>query len=307
MPLLLLHPCCLQEEAETLARALHLAALLSVTIPVNAAMRRVFECRGLTPQCRIVSWPAAPVALAAHEHLARWRHGGHAGGGSPAAAAASPPQPVSAQQPSILSALPAAAARMDSPAARQLLPHWRVCTSGEELESHLLRLREYRTASLLQPQTVQHAVGGVATMGEPAAPGALPAVLPESFALNWLPGSYELVPASSTRLQRLIGEGKVWLLGAPDAAKAAGEVEQQEPAAVLVCYGPGFQGVRYAGVVASSCAALESALLHTVAVADPLCCRWWVDCCGFDHPELWGSDGSGECTEVLPYYKPLAL
>lgn len=110
-------------------------------------MRRLFARRGFRQQRRVVAWPETPVALAAHERMA--------------AAAAQQQQAQRAQrreqqqeqqaqqqqgvsQPlvSFLQSLPAAAAVVDTPAARALLLSWRRCTSVAELQAVLLRLRQ---------------------------------------------------------------------------------------------------------------------------------------------------------------------
>ena len=108
------------------------AALLSITVPANETMRRLFARRGLRQQRRVVAWPETPVALEAHQRMA---------------AAAPQAQSVQQQQQqqqalSFLQALPAAAAVADSPAARALLPRWRRCSSPAELQAALLRLRQ---------------------------------------------------------------------------------------------------------------------------------------------------------------------
>lgn len=137
--------------------------------------------------------------------------------------------------------------------------------------------------------------------------GQLPADLPaKSCAFHWVPGEYELLPAGGPAVQQLVHEGAVWLLEGPIAGaaspaskasstaaaadgdvQAAGATAGTAGTAVLVCYGPGFCSLRHAGIVAGSAAALESALLHASAVADPQCCR-----CG-------GLLGVGRCPVAL--------
>lgn len=266
-----------QEEAERLAAALpHCTALLSITIPANHTMRRLFCRRGFWQLEPIRIWPVSTVALEAHIRLQ-----GQQG------------QPLQAQQQqqqrptSLLEALPAAAAAVDSAAARALLPRWRRCGSTGELLSLLLLLRE-RSAGSAAPPPGDKAVAAVAGDATRTAPAwRLP---PTSNAFTWLPAEFELVPAGSARLAELIQQGQVWLLQPPTPAAAPGtatgasaaaappEQQQQQQAtevdaAILVSWGPGFRGVRHAGIVAGSSAALAAAVLHASTSADPHCCR----------------------------------
>jgi hypothetical protein len=172
---------------------------------------------------------------------------------------------------------------VDTPAARQLAACWRRCRSADEVMLVLLRLREQRTgneAALLASQR----------QGE---------LSPRSHAYAWLPAEYALVPAAWPSFERLAEEGHVWML---DSAQPAGS-NGCDSAAVMVLWGPGFRSVRHAGVVAGSAEALHAALLHAAAV-DPHCSRFYVDCCGFEHEQLWSSTG-GERFDILPFYKPL--
>lgn len=318
----------MQAEAESLALTLPgAAALLSITVPANPTMRRLFARSGLRQQRRVVAWPETPVALEAHQRMVE-----------------AAPQAQSAQQQqqalSFLQALSAAAAVADNPAARALLPCWRRCSSAAELQATLLRLRQAdpqrqqqhhnadddgsaaalgaedaaasdSTAAATQPadgaddgaaQRRQAVVAGEATatavactsaaataaavLGQEAAAAADEAgqvgapLPPNSCAFHWVPAEYELLPAEGPEMQQLVQQGAVWLLqaachesrGAADGAGAAAAAAEAAEA-VLVCYGPGFRGMRHAGVVAGSAAALESALLHASEVADPQCCR----------------------------------
>lgn len=320
---------CRQAEAETLARTLPgAAALLSITVPANRTMRRLFARRGFRQQRRVVVWPETPVALAAHERMA-------------AAAAAQQQQAQRAQQRdqnqeqqshqqqdlsqpplSFLQSLPAAAAVVDTPAARALLPSWRRCSSVAELQAVLLRLRQGDPQRQQQHGSEAEDDGSAAALGaeeeltavsageagdeaaahqtpaaaqaevataaaapavqEAAGAGQLPADLPaDSCAFHWVPGEYELLPAGGPAVQQQVQEGAVWLLEVPsgaaspasEAGSAAGATAGTAGTAVLVCFGPGFRGMRHAGIVAGSPAALESALLHASVVADPRCCR----------------------------------
>lgn len=340
---LLLSSClflhAMQAEAEGLARTLlGAAALLSITVPANHTMRRLFARRGFLQQRRVVAWPETPVALAAHERMA----------GAAQQQQRQQQQQGAVQALSFLQALPAAAAVADTPAAHALLPSWRRCTSVAELQAVLRQLRQADPQRQLQhgaeeeedgmaaalgaesalpsgpagtAAVADHAArpaaaagaavsatlpdgasavaqrravaAAAATAGAPQVPAQLPA---DSCAFHWLPGEYELLPAGGPAVQQLVEQGAVWLLQAPShaaaspieagaAAKptaAAADVASQAPnaaadaagdAAVLVCFGPGFRGMRHAGIVAGSSAALESALLHASAVADPQCCR----------------------------------
>lgn len=320
---------CRQAEAEALAHMLpRAAALLSITVPANRTMRRLFARRGFRQQRRVVAWPETPVALAAHERMA--------------AAAAQQQQAQRAQQReqqqeqqarqqqdlsqpplSFLQSLLAAAAVVDTPAARALLPSWRRCSSVAELQAVLLRLRQGdpqrqqqhgseaeddgsaaalgaeedlasvsagaaagdEAAAHQTPAAVQAEVATAAAapaVQEAAGAGQLPADLPaDSCAFHWVPGEYELLPAGGPAVQQQVQEGAVWLLEVPsgaaspasEAGSAAGATAGTAGTAVLVCFGPGFRGMRHAGIVAGSPAALESALLHASVVADPRCCR----------------------------------
>lgn len=362
-----------QARAEALARKLPAtAALLSITVPANHTMRRLFARRGLVQQRRVVAWPATPVAQEAHERMA-------------AAAAAKlqeqPEQPRqqlqdrqqqqqqrgSAPALSFLQALPAVAAAADTPAARALLPRWRRCASVAELEVALLRLRQ------ADPQRQQQhgdegeeeagaaALGAVAAAAPPAAGrtgtatvaaartagasaaheaapaagtaaagsqavGAVPAAaLPTtSCAFNWLPAEYELLPAGGAAAQQLVQQGAVWLLEPPVPARSDGPAAAQLQAeasggvhaAVLACMGPGFRSMRHAGIVAGSPAALESALLHASAVADPRCCRcglaggltppmlWHCGCLAFTASVAWRSRSARVRLHALPWLPP---
>lgn len=325
----------MQAEAEALAcTLLGAAALLSITVPANHTMRRLFARRGFRQQRRVVAWPETPVASEAHQRMV-------------AAAQQQQQQQGAMQAFSFLQAVPAAAAVVDTPAARALLPCWRRCTSVAELQAVLLRLRqadpqrqqqhdadgeEDGTAAAMRAEDAppndsagtaavtdcsgaaagapsstapegasavaqqQVVAAAAATAGAPQVPAQLPA---DSCAFHWLPGEYELLPASGPAVQQLVEQGAVWLLQAPGhaaarpangagaaahpaEAAAAADVAAQAPnataaaagdAAVLVCFGPGFRGMRHAGIVAGSSAALDSALLHASAVADPQCCR----------------------------------
>lgn len=321
--LLVLLPCQ-QAEAEALARTLPgTAALLSITVPANRTMRRLFARRGLMQQRRVVAWPETPAAQDAHERMAPAvaEQQGHQQCGGAAAL-------------SFLQALPAVAAAADTPAAQELLPRWRRCGSVAELEVALLRLRQadpqrqqrhgnegedeaevaalgaepaiapqaesqIGAASLTAAQTagaaaaqgnaeMTTAAAAAVTAGGPPAAGpravhaAPPAALPAtSCAFHWLPAEYELLPAGGAEAQRLVQQGAVWVLEPPMSAGSDGPAPAQQQAgasgeahaAVLACLGPGFRGMRHAGIVAGSPAALESALLHASAVADPRCCR----------------------------------
>lgn len=258
--------CNAQEVAEALAHTLPgVAALLSVTIPANNTMCRLFERRGFRQQRRVVAWPALPMAQATHQQLA----------------AAGRRQPAS-----FLSALPAAAAVADSEAARRLLPHWRRCGSAEELGAALQRLRyqhvqqqqqpwQQRQQQQRQPPGEEMPVSSAAAAPAPAAAGAARAPPPsgaDSWApFLWLPAEYELLPADSPQALQLLELGQVWLLAAP--LRPGPEPQPAAATAILVCLGPGSRGMRCAGVVAGSAAAVESAVLHASEVADPQCCR----------------------------------
>ncbi|PRW60601.1 acetyltransferase [Chlorella sorokiniana] len=66
-------------KAEALARTLpSAAALLSVTVPANRTMRRLFERRGFRQQRRVVAWPETPAALAAHDRMTAVAQAQHA-------------------------------------------------------------------------------------------------------------------------------------------------------------------------------------------------------------------------------------
>ncbi|KAI3436658.1 hypothetical protein D9Q98_006074 [Chlorella vulgaris] len=277
----------LLEEAELLARRLPgVQALQSVTVPANATMWGVFSRCGFTPQHDpIVSWPASDTSLAAHQQLQQQHEESLAGH----------------EQRSLLSVLPQVAAVATSSAAHQLLPHWRPCRSAQELNGALLQLRQPRTgmqlARLAEEQQQQ----------QQQQPGKGP-LAADSFAFNWLPGEYELIPAGWPVVQQLAGQGSVLVLD-PGAAASSGQpwpeqAEEERHAAVLVLWGPSSRGVRYAGIVAGSPAALESSLLHA-AVADPRCCKFYVDCCGrFQHQQLWECT-PGERFDIVPFCKLL--
>ena len=52
-----------QGEAQALAGSLPgVIALLSITLPQNATMRRIFARRGFREQCRVITWPATEAA-----------------------------------------------------------------------------------------------------------------------------------------------------------------------------------------------------------------------------------------------------
>ena len=286
-------PCagCLQEEAEALARSLPgVASLLSVTVPANDTMLRLFARCGFRQQCEVVSWPATDVCVAAHRQLQEPRQQ-QGGGGSlqvPEKQAGSP------QQATMLSILPKTAAVVDNAAARQLLPHWRRCLSPHHLTAVLLLLRQQRTRSQVaqlaaaRPRGQQRPEAGAANSAAEAAQAVAP-LAADSAVFAWLPAEYEVVPAMHPTVQQLIADGGVWLLetatpqGTSDrslqerAEDGGGAAERPGPAAVLVLWGAGFRGVRHAGVVAGSAAALDSALL-CAAAADPACCRWGAAC-----------------------------
>ncbi|EFN58832.1 hypothetical protein CHLNCDRAFT_140669 [Chlorella variabilis] len=308
----------LLEEAEALARSLPgVASLLSVTVPANDTMLRLFARCGFRQQCEVVSWPATDVCVAAHRQLQEPRQQ-QGGGGSlqvPEKQAGSP------QQATMLSILPKTAAVVDNAAARQLLPHWRRCLSPHHLTAVLLLLRQQRTRSQVaqlaaaRPRGQQRPEAGAANSAAEAAQAVAP-LAADSAVFAWLPAEYEVVPAMHPTVQQLIADGGVWLLetatpqGTSDrslqerAEDGGGAAERPGPAAVLVLWGAGFRGVRHAGVVAGSAAALDSALL-CAAAADPACCRFYVDCCSqFEHERLWSSTG-GQRYDILPHYKPL--
>lgn len=252
-------PCpALQAEAEALARSLPgVAALLSVTVPANGTMRRIFARRGLCQLCQVVSWPPYAVAREVHGQLTR----------APAAGEEAARRPAS-----LLDALPNAAALLQNGPAARLLPLWRRCETRSELEAALLQLRQPRMG----------AVGEAA--GDPQAPGAADQQpCAASNALHWLPEEFDLLPAGSAQAEALVRQGQVWLLPAGAVAAASGEAAvqmqdeqrqaggQHDMPAVLVLHGPGVWGMQHAGVVAASQAALESALLLAAEV-EPHCC-----------------------------------
>ena len=239
-------------------------ALLSITVAQNTTMRRLFARRGFRGQCQVVTWPATEAAHAAHQQLLQLQQQRWSEGSQQAAHG-------------LLAVLPQAAAVVDSPAARQLLPLWRRCTSVEGLQAALQLLRQHRTREAAQQAAQQAASTSSAAAAETAAAGAVNA---GSHAFSWLPAQYDLEPADSSRLCQLMQEGRVWCLEAPPGSghqqqggQRQGQGQGHIPTAVLVLYGPGFRGMHHAGVVAGSQAALESAVLQAAA-EDPLCCRW---------------------------------
>lgn len=266
----------MQAEAEALARSLPgVAALLSVTVPNNGTMRRIFARRALHQLCQVVSWPPYVVAREVHAQLAQL----------PAAAERQHERPAS-----LLDALPGAAAVLRNGRAQQLLPLWRRCQTREELEAVLLQLRQQRVSAATAALPAQ----ATNAQQEVAASAQQPCAA--SHALHWLPEEFELLPAGSPQADELIRQGRVWVLPPGAATTAAREaarhpqggqhqqqqeaeqqqaeqgVEQQlEMPAVLALHGPGVWGMRHAGVVAAGQAALESALLLATE-ADPHCC-----------------------------------
>ncbi|KAL4457696.1 hypothetical protein ABPG75_012561 [Micractinium tetrahymenae] len=309
-------------EAEELARSLPgVAALLSVTVPDNGTMRGIFARRGFRQQCQVVNWPPYAIAREVHRQLTQ----------APAAG-------DERQQPaSFLDVLPSAAGVVQNEAAQQLLPIWRRCQSQAELEAALLVLRQQRMGVI--PAVGPSSAAGGAQAGGAAAPAQAAQLQPTSNAFHWLPEEFELLPANSAQAEELLKQGEVWLLpaGADTAAAASAPVAfaeaggaawqpQDEPLrqqllhqqqalqeadaqssalpAVLAVHGPGGWGMRHAGIVAASQAALDSALLLAAEVA-PDCCCFYVDRCErFDHDALWHST-AGDRLDVLPFYKPL--
>ncbi|KAL4442969.1 hypothetical protein ABPG77_008460 [Micractinium sp. CCAP 211/92] len=280
-------------EAEALARTLPgVTALLSVTVPVNGTMRGIFARRSLRQLCHVVSWPPYTVARELHSQLTE-----------------APPAGEERQRPaSLLDALPGAAAVLQNDQARQLLPLWRRCQTQAELEVALLQLRQRR-------------MDAVVAAARPAAPAgeqqAHATSQQQSNAFHWVPEEFELLPASSAQAAELVSQGQVWLLpagvataGSQVAATQPQDHQQQQPGAqhdlpaVLVLHGPGVWGMRHAGIVAASRAALDSAVLLTTRL-EPRCCCFYVDRCErFDHDILWAST-AGDRVDVLPHWKQL--
>lgn len=239
-----------------------MTALLSVTVPVNGTMRGIFSRRSLRQLCHVVSWPPYTVARELHSQLTE-----------------APPAGEERQRPaSLLDALPGAAAVLQSDQARQLLPLWRRCQTQAELEVALLQLRQRR-------------MDAVVAAARPAAPAgeqqAHATSQQQSNAFHWVPEEFELLPASSAQAAELVSQGQVWLLpagvataGSQVAATQPQDHQQQQPGAqhdlpaVLVLHGPGVWGMRHAGIVAASRAALDSAVLLTTRL-EPRCC-WCV-------------------------------